>query len=124
MSLLNPLIETAGEDITLEKVTTAAYDSHDNLDEDASTIETTTVSAIKRRPEEAHDRAQEARLALDRAVFIVPSTVDVSAQREGRPDRITDADGNQYQVEKVETDKLPIGSTEKVKVTAEPLPGR
>lgn len=124
MSLLNPLIETAGEDVTLEKVTDAVYDGHDNLDEGASTIETTTVKAIKRRPEEQHDRAEEGRVGLDRAVFVFPSTADVDAQREGRPDRITDADGNTYQVENVEHDKAPIGSTEKVKVTAEPLPGR
>lgn len=124
MTLFDPLIETAGEDITLEKVTSAVYDAWDNLDEDNSTIETTTLKAIKRRPEEMHDRAEEARLDKDRAVFVVTSTADVSAQREGRPDRITDSDGNTYQVEKVETDESPIGSAEKVTVTAEPLPGR
>lgn len=121
---MNPdaLVASHGEDVTLSRVTTAVYNAHNELDVDASTIETPTIKAIFSQPREQdllQLQGREARRAL-RAT--VASTTDVQRSRPGRPDEITRA-GITYRVVEVNDDQHPSLGARKKTVLLEELPG-
>lgn len=124
MSIVDQIVRNLGVTITVERVTAPVYDDQDVLDEDASTIETEDVQAIKANSEEGHEVQDSGRQDRPRARFVVPTTTDVDPNRPGRPDRIIEADGTTYEVLSRRNQTNPFApGVQKLHVDAMPLPG-
>lgn len=117
------LVDEHGEQVTLERVTTAVYDSHDVLDESASTIETPTIKAIFSQPTDEDQQRVEARVGTATLKATVQENVDVETRREGRRDRIA-RNGRTYLVIDVIDDFHPFAEVTKKTLMLRELDGR
>lgn len=123
MTSPNEMVENHGETVTLERVTSPVYDSYDELDEGASTVEEVDIKAVISQPEEGGTTRPEGKAALRRLQATVKSDIDISATREGGADAII-RNGKRYKVGQVIDDRHPIVDMERKKVILEPRPGR
>lgn len=123
MTSPDELVAEHGESVTLERVTSAAYDANDVLDESASTIETPSISAVFSSPSEQDQVRTEGRVGVAELKATVPSSVDVSTQREGRRDRIV-RNGTPYEVIDVAVDEQPFVGVQKQTIMLRQLDGR
>lgn len=119
----NAIIERHGEQVTLERVTSPAFDGYDELDEDASTIETVTIEAFISNPTEEELLRLEGRASRQSLKATVDSSVDIAADRTGRPDVVT-RNGTDYKVAEVRDDVHPMVDIEKKTVFLDPKIGR
>lgn len=117
------IVEKSGKEMTLVRVTDAVFNSHDELDEDASTIEEVTFNAIPSQPSEKDVTLLEGRVAVPELKITVTSGLDVRSDREGRPDQVK-YDGYRYEVQEVRDDENPFTGTKKKTVFLTSVPGR
>jgi hypothetical protein len=107
------LVASRGEDVVHSVITAAVYDAAGAFDESASSKTTTTIKAIVSLPS-----SKELFINIQSQPMLrltVQSTVEVSAQRPGRPDRFT-VRGEPYEVIEVRVDRHPFVSTRKTTV--------
>lgn len=119
----NTMIEANGEQVTLERVTNAVFDTYDEFDESASTIEQVTLDAVLSEPSERDVVRAEGRGEVASLKASVDSSIDIDEARDGRADRIK-ARGKWYKVGEVKHDTHPMMDIEKKTVILQPLPGR
>lgn len=123
MTSPNAMVEAYGESVTLERVTNAVFDDNRELDPAASTIESVTIEMFVSSPSEEDIVRAEGRVSLPTLKGTVDSSIDIQADRRGRPDRITRG-GTTYSVDEVRSDTHPMLDLEKQTVLLGPLPGR
>lgn len=125
MAMSDPetLINRHGETVTLERVTDAVFDDFDELDEDASTIESVSIEAFVSQPSEEESSRLEGKASFDRLKITVLPTTDISSQREGGADEIV-RNGKRYKVAEIIDDRHPMVDVEKLSAILEPRPGR
>lgn len=119
----NALIERHGEKVDLERVTDPVFDDYDELDSDASTIETVEIEAFISEPTEEEMTRLEGKASRESLKATVDSSVDIEADRLGRSDRVI-RDGTRYKVAEVRRDRHPMVDIEKTTVFLDPRPGR
>lgn len=104
------LVAGHGQSMALSSITTPAYNGAGTFDEKTSTVATTTFLAIPSQP-----RSRELPLQLQGQEMLrltVPSSLNVQAERPGRPDRVT-WNGALYEVLEVRDDKHPMTGVRK-----------
>jgi len=123
--MTNPdaLVEAHGETVTLERITNPVFDDYDELDEDASTIETVEIKAIVSKPSEEESSRLEGKASVDRLKITVDSSVDIDSQRTGGPDEVV-RNGDRYKVAEIIDDTHPMTGIQKKSAILEPRPGR
>lgn len=119
----NSLIERHGENVSLERVTNAVFDGYDELDDDASTIETVEIEAYISEPSEEEMTRLEGKASRESLKATVDSSIDIEADRVGRGDRVI-RNGTRYKVAEVRRDRHPMVGIEKTTVFLDPRPGR
>lgn len=112
-----------GESVTLERVTNPVFDEYDELDENASTIENVTISAFLSQPSEKELSRLEGKTSMQSLKATVDSSVDIKADRTGRPDAVI-RNGQRFKVTEVRADRHPMVGIEKTTVFLDPRPGR
>lgn len=119
----NRLVDSVGEQVTLERITNAVFDDYDELDEDASTIESVQIDAFVSSPSEEESSRLEGKASFDRLKITVDSSVDIDSQRTGGADEVI-RNGTRYKVAEVIDDRHPIVDIEKKSAILEPRAGR
>lgn len=117
------LVERHGETVTLERVTDAVFDNHDELDESASTIEQISIKALISQPTEKEMSRLEGKASMQTLKATVASSVDIQSDRTGGGDKVI-RDGTRYKVAEVRADRHPMVDIEKKTVFLDPRPGR
>lgn len=115
MSSPDHLVTAFGVTVRLRQVTAAVYDNYDEYDEAASTIVESDIRAIISQPNNRRREVlDEGRVEQGDITITVLSSTDISADREGIPDRIRLAIGEEWhEVTKIHLDTHFFTGTEK-----------
>lgn len=105
--MIDDLITATGQTVTVRRVTAAAYDANDVLDEANSTIETEQVPAIVSSPSTEDVRRLEGRVDSASLQITVPSSTAIATNRNGVTDEV-DFDGRTYRVVDVKAVEHPF----------------
>lgn len=105
--MIDAVISATGQTVTVERVTDAVYDANDVLDRSASTVETEQVPAIVSSPSTEAMRRLEGRVDSASLQISVPSSTQISTNRNGIRDRVV-ADGVSYKVVDVQAVEHPF----------------
>ena len=97
--MTNPdrMVRSSGEEVTHRWIEDPVFDEYDNLDRDASDIQTEEIPAILSNPSEEEQEMLAGRSASASLAATVESDTDLATDREGWPDEI-DARGRTYRV--------------------------
>jgi hypothetical protein len=119
----NSLVSGAGQKVDLNRLTSAVYDEWEDIDEDASTFETVQIDAWVSNVSEEIKRRVEGHVENPALQITVDSSTDISADRNGRPDRVR-YDGRIYEVAEVIRIDHPLADAEKLTAVLTSAPGR
>lgn len=122
----NSIVEANGEQIDLNRLTDPVYDSMGDIDESASTFETVQIDAIVSNVSEATMRRIEGRVDDPSLQITVDSNTDISADREGRADRVRypASSGSVFEVAEILRIDHPFADAEKLTAVLDTAPGR
>lgn len=122
---MNPddFVNANGEEVSVEYVSDAQFDTDYQFDEVNSTLKKFTTTVVLSNPSDRVFRRLEGRGAKPELVATVTADANIEADREGREDHIT-ARGDTYKVVEVRSDKHPVTGWEKKTVVLEGLMGR
>ena len=142
MALAGPdrVVEKRGVDAELEVVTDYELDDGGQVDPDSIERVSTTINVVPSHPSEEDEQRTEGRLSTGSLRLTVASDVDVSADRDGRRDRIYmpprngygsaygenyggEATARRFEVVEVIDDRHPLTGTQKKTVLVDRLEG-
>lgn len=127
MTSPDSIVAASPESADLNRLTDPVTNSREELDEAASTFETVTIGVVASDVTEEDLVRLEGRVDDPSLKITVDSTVDISASRALRPDRVRypATDGEIYEVARVEDQDHPFASgVVKRTVFLEALSGR